>query len=472
MDTTVFKAAPAQNTSTNPRTLIHQRVAGAINDEVRVIAERTLATTGGRCTYSWSSDSIRLEYQGDTTDSSGADAYGKTIRLYGVRERGGDTRWTKTSPLKSESGTGLINLGWQHFDGCTDPLVLAKVEIWHQLSAPELGLVDFVVSNHSSSRTMPGNIRERLTLRLEEILEQLVLSNPAMQDTSDTERAAGGLDLKEVAEGTNVVGWAVKALEASISNTLRRIGKNEPVLANWDDAPDSENTSGLTQFALDESHLGASAEKQFEDDRLTEVSDEYVEHAARKRGQERVIYDANMLHRATELPFLKVPSVPTRKALLAEMDENPSLPERSLKAYCDLVAGNPTPEQLNISDDWLNLWAKYDADGAFRLLGIATAHSKAPALIVQAAIGFLDPLTSTMQSQMVRALGKRNRTPRWRSLSRVAVTAFDRMRTSGDTNGWRIAAQDLVDSVGSPFADIEALSDALEDMMTPPRRDA
>lgn len=452
--------------STDPRTLHHQAIAGRVNEQAQAIAQATLASTNGRATYDWENDVISLKYMGDI-EVDGKPAYGATLRRHFVTT-GPGPRWAKDSPLRSESGTGLINLGWQHFEGCADEVVLAKLDIWHALLTPELGLVEFVVRNFASKQKLAGHLRERLTLRLDEVLEQLVLSNPATQDLSDTKRSAGGLDLVEVADGSPVVGWAVKVLEASIANTLRRISKNEPVLSSWDEVPEDSDgirAGGLTQMALGAENYGVGADEQYESDLVADANDRYLDEVGRKRGHERVVFDADTLHRATDLPFLKVPTTAVRKSLIAAMAEDDSLPARSVKAYYDLLTGGPTPEQLNVSDDWLNIWAKYDADDAYRLLAMSKAHKKAPALLVEAAIGFYEQLTSTTNGQLTRMLGRISRDRNWRELSAAVVTAWDRKRNMGDERGWTKAAAEVVASPMSPYAEVSDVEAALLDAL-------
>lgn len=233
-----------QSTATANYDATHERV----NDVARAIAEQTLALTNGRSTYSWEGNGIRLTYTGDTVDDQGDFAYGPTVREYLV-----DGVYKTTAPVPSQSGTGLLNLSLDHVRDCTDPVVEAKRQITWLLLDPSLDLVEYVIRTttmwHGLLQT-PHKLRTALAIRLAEVIEQKVLENPG-----------GGLDLKDLLDGTNVVGYMVKTLDGSIFNLVKRIITNEQKHRTVLDTPvDDDDAYRRPVAELATEQLPASAE--------------------------------------------------------------------------------------------------------------------------------------------------------------------------------------------------------------------
>lgn len=341
----------------DPRTQRRSVAADAANARIRDIAIAALAETGGRATYSWEGNGIRVSYLGDNADGS----YGESTREYLRGER-----WAPTSPLPSSSGTGLLNLNLEHVRGCEDPIVKAKVAIIWELLDPALDMADYVITNHRSGwsniTAEPRQILDALAQRLNEVLEQKVLENPG-----------AGLDLHLIAAGRPATGWVEKNLDAAVFNLMRRLTGTKVTTTSWAAADSDEFEDGLhrvTEAAMpiasaEDTYIETSADAAALDAAVEfERASKGMRHAARTRLAALTILEK------FHLPFLHLPATPERKAMAAALDEDPGIAVRSLEAYYCLITGAPIASHLLLGDDWLEIWREYDVDAAGQMLAL------------------------------------------------------------------------------------------------------
>ena len=308
---------------------------------------------------------------------------------------------------KSESGTGVIGVSAQqirdHF--ANDPIAQAKLQILWLLLHPDLNLVG---KTAKSNPAVSDYMHERVRVRLEEILEQKVLQNPPtgldieMLVHETPKRTKAGTPITE-ADGTPVmrsaadpVGWARQLLFGSLAVTTRRVFKNERAqLTGFADAYtelDGHTSTPVYRRVL-EVELPFSAEDQFlieseELDRMDEdpeaALERWREDSEGKRGIERSKVAAQTVITTFGLRAVSAPAANAdRRALLTALAEDEALPLESLRAFQALSLGNPTPDQLVVSDEMLALWRDYTPEQAARLLDM---DDRVPGILVEAAL--------------------------------------------------------------------------------------
>jgi hypothetical protein len=464
----LWAKATAHDTHVKPYETLHSVSADPINARAQAIAEDVLAETGNRATYVWETADIRLTYEGDAPDGG----YGASRRLF----RHPDGKWSRTAPRSRESVSpqGFRNLELEDFDGCADPVVDAKRQILFLLLDPALDLVRFAIRTwrEKNAWAMDENTFEALRMRLEEVLEQLVLSNPGPARSDDLLRPTAGLDLRQIASGTHVVGWAVKTLHGTIFNIVKRMPSKLAADTAFD-ATAGETWTGVTQ-SYAQTHGALTGDLATS---LGDVSEQYAaltniseltrisERTETAKGHEKRVLQAYALQKSLSLPHLSVPDVATRKAMLAAYEQDKSLPAAAVKAYFDLIAGTPTPEQLNIDDTWLDLFRSWTSDDAYALLGAMGSYRGAADAVVLAGIGFHSPLPRASVNAARKALlgahaaGGEAVTGK---LVDAAVRAFNVWRTTDNQRAFDAAAAELVAAPGSPFESAQAVASVIQ----------
>lgn len=372
-----------------------QEAADRANARAQAICQKALAASGGRTTYSHETDNFRYVYEGDVVTERGT-KYGRTTRAF-LKEEG---TWTPeahdtTGVIPSDSGTGFINLSLEYLQGSTDPVVAAKRELVWLLLDPALDVVGnaLALQKRWDLSTTSGHVRAHMTERLAEVLEQVVLANPS-----------AGLDIEKVANGTPVVGWAVKAVAGSVFNTGRRVKHNEKPTTSWR-VGDEGGASDLYMSADD---LGSSAEvesSETESRRSADVLlDEYVSGSRVQRKSEA--FQSALLRRQFDIPDIHVPDLPARKAVLAalESDGGDDLAIRSLEVYWALIEGHPSPSHTDVSNDMLEVWREFSSHDCEMLLGLVPRVRALPAVFVRGALGFMPAIRPSEVTKLRRAL--------------------------------------------------------------------
>ena len=474
----------------------HERV----NEVARLIAEQALAETEGRATYSWEGNGIRLTYTGDTVDNQGDFEYGPTIREYLV---GGV--YKTTAPDPSQSGTGLLNLALDHVKDCTDPVVEAKRQITWLLLDPALDLVGYTIRTSTAwhgLNQLPHKLLTALSIRLAEVVEQKVLENPG-----------GGLDLRDLLEGTNVVGYMVKTLDGSIFNLMKRIITNESKHRTVLDTPTDDDDAYRRPVAeLATEQLPASAESSAidgdadaraiaimekmhaEEEMVAEAkaankaADEAGEKKAHnvrsRRAQEKAAIVARAFLAQTGLPTPHIPSFETRLQFLAELaaedaayelavaatkaaseqqsmesgeDVTPaavireeSIAFRSFMAWHNLLNGESDPRDAVVSDEWLALWELYDADLTEQMLTFVVGHEDRLLKVVQGLLSIPEPMTPATKRRIRESMKRIVNHDEVNLLISAAIDKYDAFIQGGDLEEWKLAATTVIEHKHGP----------------------
>jgi len=448
---TLVADALRQSTVTPNYDATHERV----NAVARAIAEQTLEATGGRTTYSWEGNGIRLTYTGDTVDDHGEFAYGPTIREYLV-----DGQYKTTAPVPSQSGTGLMNLALDHVRDCHDPVVEAKRQIAWLLLDPSLDVVEYVIRTTTQWNAMarePHKTRVALNIRLHEIIEQKVLQNPG-----------SGLDLHDLVRGVNVVGWMVKTLDGCVRPIMNRIRQTEEKLATTLDTPVGEDDAYRRPVAdLAPEQLPRSAEQEAiegDDDAraIAALEAMYAEQDAVKdareaqgkvrsrRAQEKAAIVARMFFTQTGLPAPALPGVDVRQQLLAELTDDESLAYRSFIAWDNLMFGESTEEDETISDEWLSLWAPYTEDDTEAMIGIVGGHPGRLAKVLQGVLAVPEKMNAATKLRITKAFKRIADVEDLNELVAAAVVKYDEFRRGGDSAAWEAAAATVIAHAAAP----------------------
>ena len=485
-----------QSTVTPNYDATHERV----NEAARLIAEQALELSGGRTTYAWEGNGIRLTYTGDTVDDQGDFAYGPTIREYLVGDQ-----YKTTAPVPSQSGTGLLNLALDHVKDCKDPIVEAKRQITWLLLDPSLDLVEFTIRTSTAwlgLMQMPHKLRTALAIRLAEVVEQKVLENPG-----------GGLDLRDLLEGTNVVGYMVKTLDGSIFNLMKRIITNESKHRNTLDTPAEEDdafrrpssdldTEQYPASAELDALEGAEAERAMaiveamhrEDEKVAEAKAENAAaeaagekkvHTIRsRRAQEKAAMVSRAFFAQTGLPTLVVPKFKTRMSLLwdlefedavysaaveqakveaeaksaelgekvapAAVDREKSIAFRSFVAWHNLLNGESDPRDGEVSDAWMSVWESFSPEDTQQMLGLVTGHEERVAKIVEGVLAVPEPMSSATKRRIRDTMKRLVNHDEVNSLIAAAIEKYDSYIQGGDFYAWEMAALAVLEHKDGP----------------------
>lgn len=485
-----------QSTTSADYDATHERV----NDVARQIAEHTLAVTGGRSTYSWEGNGIRLTYAGDTTEDNGDFAYGPTVREYLV-----DGVYKTTAPVPSQSGTGLLNLALDHVRDCTDPVVEAKRQITWLLLDPALDIVEYTMRTTTMWQGLmqaPHKLRTALAIRLAEVVEQKVLENPG-----------GGLDLKDLVDGTNVVGYMVKTLDGSIFNLMKRITTNESKHRTVLDAPIEDDDAYRRPVAeLATEQLPASAESaaidgeadaralaiaealHAEDEAVAEAkaANKLAEEAGEKkvhnirsrRAQEKAAMVARAFLAQTGLPTPAIPDFATRQALVAELAAEEAAYEqavaasitdaeklsvetgelvspatvireesivfRSFMALHNIVHGETDPRDAKVSDAWLNLWKPFTADDIDQTLLVIAGREERLTKVVEGILTVPESMTPATKKRIREVMKRTVDHPEVNLLVSAAIDKYDAYIQGGDFYEWELSAFTVLEHEHGP----------------------
>lgn len=474
----------------------HERV----NEVARLIAEQALAQTGGRTTYSWEGNGIRLTYAGDTVDDQGDFDYGPTIREYLV-----DGVYKTTAPTPSQSGTGLLNLALDHVKDCHDPIVEAKRQITWLLLDPALDLVGYTMRTstawHGLMQT-PHKLRTALAIRLSEVIEQKVLENPG-----------GGLDLRDLLEGTNVVGYMVKTLDGSIFNLMKRIITNESKHRTVLDTPVEDDDAYRRPVAeLATEQLPPSAESvaidgdadaraiaimealHAEDElvaaakaanKAADDAGEQKVHAVRsRRAQEKAAIIARTFLAQTGLPSPVVPEFATRTQLLADLAaedaayeqavaaskqkaeklsaelgekvapapviREESIAYRSFLAWHNLLGGDSDPRDAIVSDEWLSIWESYTADLTEEMLALVVGREERLTKMVYGVLALPEPMSPATKRRIRETMKRVVNHNEVNLLISAAIDKYDAYIQGGDFYEWELAAFTVLEHEAGP----------------------
>lgn len=485
-----------QSTTTANYDATHERV----NEVARLIAEQALAQTGGRTTYSWEGNGIRLTYTGDTVDDQGDFDYGPTVREYLV-----DGAYKTTAPMPSQSGTGLLNLALDHVKDCHDPIVEAKRQIVWLLLDPALDLVEYTIRTstawHGLMQT-PHKLRTALAIRLAEVVEQKVLENPG-----------GGLNLQDLLEGTNVVGYMVKTLDGSIFNLMKRIITNEAKHRTVLDTPvDDDDAYRRPIVELATEQLPASAESaaidgdadaraiaimealHAEDEMISaakaenkaaEESGAKKVHTVRsRRGQEKSAMVARAFLSQTGLPTPHIPEYETRAMLLADLAEEEavhsaavaaakqeadklseesgekvsptpviraeSIAYRSFLAWHNLLNGDSDPRDADVSDEWLSVWEAYTPDLTEQMLAFITGHEERLTKVVEGVLALPEPMSPATKRRIRDTMKRTVNHSEVNLLISAAIDKYDAYIQGGDFYEWEQAAFTVLEHESGP----------------------
>lgn len=485
-----------QSTVTANYDATHERV----NETARRIAEQALAETGGRTTYSWEGNGIRLTYTGDTVDDQGDPDFGPTIREYLV-----DGVYKTTAPVPSQSGTGLLNLALDHVKDCTDPVVEAKRQIAWLLLDPALDLVEYVIRTttmwHGLMQT-PHKLRTALAIRLAEVIEQKVLENPG-----------GGLNLHDLVEDTNVVGYMVKTLDGSIFNLMKRIITNESKHRTVLDTPvDDDDAYRRPVAELATEQLPASAESAAidgeadaraiaileamyaEEDKVAEAkaANKAAEEAGKKkvhnvrarRAQEKATIISRAFLSQTGLPSPIVPDTTTRAALLADLvaeDEKfeqqvaaakaeadmhtaqegekiapapvvreESIAYRSFLTWHNILSGKDDPRDADVPDEWVSIWESYDLDMAEQMLTFVVGREERLTKVVEGVLAIPEPMSPATKRRIRDTMKRLVTNDEANMLISAAIDKYDAFIQGGDVEEWKLAATTVLEHAHGP----------------------
>lgn len=501
LDIAGLTAATLRSSSATPNyDATHERV----NAVARLIAEDALAKTGGRRTYSWEGNGIRLAYAGDTVDDQGDFAFGPTTREYLV-----NGTYKTTAPVPSQSGTGLLNLSLDHVRDCSDPIVDAKRQITWLLLDPSLDLVEYVIRTSTSWHgllQMPHKLRTALSIRLAEIVEQKVLENPD-----------GGLDLNDLLEGTNVVGYMVKTLDGSIFNLMKRIEANESKQRTVLDTPIEDDdayrrpivelaTEQLPQSAehdhitgADDARAIAALEAMHEEAAAIADARERQEKVRSRRNQEKAAIVARTFLAQTGLPAPILPTPAVREQLVKELaaeeaeyrglvqkaeedaaaesartgEKQPVAPVirevgvayRSFLAWHNLLHGTSDESDGEVSDEWLSIWESYTPEDTSSMMGYVAGH---PERVTKVAAGLLpmpEKMSAAAKMRVRDAMKHLADNQKLNELTAAAVNKYDLMRRGEDAGGWAAAAAAVVAHPASKVHTAAELVEAFDDAL-------
>lgn len=479
-----------QSTSTPNYDATHERV----NEVARAIAEKALAQTGGRSTYSWEGNGIRLTYTGDTVDTQGDFAYGPTIREYLVGDE-----YKTTSPTPSQSGTGLLNLALDHVRDSTDPIIEAKRHITWLLLDPALDLVEYTIRTstawHGLMQT-PHKLRTALAIRLAEVVEQKVLENPG-----------GGLDLKDLLDGTNVVGYMVKTLDGSIFNLMKRIITNESKHRTTLDTPvDDDDAYRRPVAELATEQLPSSAEADAIEGEATrramaivevmhaqeeavaqakienlaaEEAGEKKAHTVRaRRAQEKSAMVAHAFLAQTELPVPVIPNFKTRNALLwdlafedaqhdalvteakkqAELRDtkpeavlrDPGMAYYSFMAWHNLLHGESDARDAEVPDAWMTIWESYSPEDTQQMLAFITGHEDRVAKVIEGVLSVPEAMSPATKKRVRDVMKKLADHDELNDVMSDAVDAYDVYLQGGSFLDWKKSALKVLENAHAP----------------------
>lgn len=441
-----------------------------INEVARAIAAQALAVTGGRATYSWTGNGIRLVYTGDTVDDQGDFAYGPTIREYLVGDE-----YKTTSPIPSQSGTGLLNLSLDHVKDCSDPVVEAKRQIAWLLLDPSLDLVEYTIRTTTAWQGLlqtPHKIRTALAIRLAEVVEQKVLENPG-----------GGLDLKDIVEGTNVVGYMVKTLDGSIFNLMKRIITNESKHRTTLDTPTDDDDAyrrPVAELATEQLPQSAELDAITNGDDLRAIEtmeamqDEQTAIAAARankttvrsrRASEKSAIVARTFLSQTGLPSIELPSVEMRLQLLEELDKDETLAFGSFIAWHNLMYGESTEADYEVTDAWISLWKSYTADDTEAMIGLVGNHPDRVAKIVEGLLAVPDKMNAAAKLRILNTVRRLADDTELNNLVAAAADKYDAHRRGGNAADWQMAARAVIKHKACPVESIADLTAVFDDAL-------
>lgn len=459
---TLAADALRQSTVTADYDATHERV----NEVARLIAEQALTLTGGRRTYSWEGNGIRLTYTGDTVDDQGDVVFGPTVREYLV-----DGMYKTTAPTPSQSGTGLLNLALDHVKDCQDPIVDAKRQLVWLLLDPALDLVGYTMRTSTAWHGLmqsPHKLRTALAIRLAEVIEQKVLENPE-----------GGLDLGDLLDGTNIVGYMVKTLDGAIFNLMKRIITNEAKHSTILDTPTEDGDAYRRPVAdLDTEQLPVSAETAALEgaaDRralaileamLTEeeavsaaktankaalASGECKTHNIRvRRGQEKAAIVARQFLAQTGLPTPLVPDTATRNQLVAELVEDDTLAYRAFMAWHNLLHGESGPRDGEVSDAWLSIWESYSPDDTDLMLTVIAGREERLSKVTAGVLTVPEPMSPTTKKRIRDTMKRAADHDGLNKLMAAAVDKYDQFIQGASPTGWEAAALTVLEHPHAP----------------------
>lgn len=474
----------------------HERV----NEVARRIAEQTLAETGGRTTYSWEGNGILLSYSGDTVDNQGDFEYGPTVRKYLV-----DGVYKTTAPVPSQSGTGLLNLSLDHVRDCTDPVVEAKRQIVWLLLDPSLDLVEYTIRTTTMWQGLmqsSNKLRTALAIRLAEVVEQKVLENPG-----------GGLDLKDLVEGTNVVGYMVKTLDGSIFNLMKRIIQNESKHRTVLDTPvedDDAYRRPVAELATEQLPPSAEAaaingeadaraiaimEALHSDDEAVAVAKaanleaeeagEKKLHSIRaRRAQEKAAIVSRAFLSQTNLPTPHIPASDVRARFLQEIlaenaaydaavatakDEaaklsaetgdkvaptpvirEESIVYRSLRAWYNRLQNDVDARDASVPTEWLYLWTPFTADLAEQLLTAIAGHEERLSKVIEGLLAIPEPMSPVTKRRIREAMKRTVNHEEVNLLISAAIDKYDAYIQGGDFYEWELSAFTVLEHEHAP----------------------
>jgi hypothetical protein len=458
----------------------YDRTHERVNDVCRQIAEVALAATDGRTTYSWEGNGIRLAYAGDTVDDQGDFAFGPTVRQYLV-----DGVYKTTAPIPSQSGTGLLNLALDHVRDCDDAVVEAKRQIVFLLLDPSLDLVGYtmrVTSSWHGLMNESNKIRTALAIRLAEVIEQKVLENPG-----------AGLNLRDLTEGVNIVGYMVNTLEGSIFNLMKRIHQNESKSLTTLDTPatDDEPVRRPHVRVLSKDILPASAEDQAiagELDiralaRIEAMADE-ADAAAEARAaggkvrprrmQEKEALVARTFLQQTGLPAPTIPELAERKRLLADLAAEDAAYDalvaeaeaeaakaseaagekvaavipvrelgvayRSFDAWYNLLHGEFSEHDADVPDRWLTIWEQYSEDDTVALHAAIAGREMRLHTVVAGVMSVPEKMNNVAKLRVRTAMEKYSKDDTFAQLVAAAAGAYDLARQGLGVEAWEASA--------------------------------
>lgn len=482
----------------------YDRTHERVNEVCRDIAIATLAATDGRTTYSWEGNGIRLNYAGDTVDDQGDFAFGPTVRQYLV-----DGVYKTTAPDPSQSGTGLLNLALDHVKDCTDPVVEAKRNIVWLLLDPSLDLVGYTMRVTSSWHGLmqePNKIRTALAIRLAEVVEQKVLENPG-----------AGLNLRDLANGTNVVGYMVNTLDGSIFNLMKRILQNESKSQTTLDTPATSDDDSVRRphvRVLAKDVLPASAEEQAITAttdlralaRIEAMADEAEQVAAARaagdkvrprRAQERATLVARVYLEQLGLPAPIVPELAVREQLLADLEaedvayaaelaaaeaaaaeeaartgqavavitpeRDPGVAYRSFDAWYNLVHGEFGEHDADIPERWFEIWEAYTVEDTVTLHADIAGRAQRLRTMVAGVLAVPEKMNNVAKLRVNTAMKMFSVDDAFADLVAAATVAFDLARRGLGSEEWEASATRVLAHRDAPKTDVAGLASIFDD---------